>query len=52
MDWLPEELNWSDIRGVPTGLSEEHRNALPKIPGDPPFTPPPRRVSTQTSSDA
>ena len=22
-DWLPEELNWSECREAPTGLSEE-----------------------------
>jgi hypothetical protein len=27
-DWLPEELYWSGLEDVPTGLCEEHRGAL------------------------
>jgi len=28
VDWLPEELYWSGLKDVPTGLCEGHRDVL------------------------
>ena len=41
LDWLPEELNWSEFQDAPTGLSEEEGGDLRDIDGDPPFSQPP-----------
>jgi hypothetical protein len=41
LDWLPEELNWSEFWDAPLGLSEKHRGVLRDVGGDPPFSQPP-----------
>jgi hypothetical protein len=37
VDWLPEYLNCSWYRELPTDPTEEHRRAIRDVDGGPPF---------------